>query len=167
MPSIKWHWILLQNEPINCKLSWNLDVDPVRSGLQGRTSNGPDSTGASDGTSNGVGGVAKWSKATVCKTVIRRFESARRLLFTCLRHRGNLNPLNAKRYTLNAIRYLLPWAQRRISTQNRKSKIVNSLRPSPSVLCHPFSVWSLPWACRRERVGVKIMKFEGYLVFSY
>ena len=35
----------------------------------------------------GVGGVAKWSKATVCKTVIRRFESARRLLFTCLRHR--------------------------------------------------------------------------------
>ena len=31
-----------------------------------------------------VGGVAKWSKATVCKTVIRRFESARRLfLFHC------------------------------------------------------------------------------------
>ncbi len=27
------------------------------------------------------GGVAKRSKATVCKTVIRRFESARRLLF--------------------------------------------------------------------------------------
>jgi hypothetical protein len=26
-----------------------------------------------------VGGVAKWSKATVCKTVIRRFESGRRL----------------------------------------------------------------------------------------
>jgi hypothetical protein len=26
-----------------------------------------------------VGGVAKWSKAAVCKTAIRRFESARRL----------------------------------------------------------------------------------------
>ena len=59
--------------------SRNFHVGPVRSGLQGRTSNGQDSAGASDGTSNGVGGVAKWSKATVCKTVIRRFESARRL----------------------------------------------------------------------------------------
>ena len=28
-----------------------------------------------------VGGVAKWPKATVCKTVIRRFESGRRLFF--------------------------------------------------------------------------------------
>ncbi len=27
------------------------------------------------------GGVAKWPKATVCKTVIRRFESDRRLSF--------------------------------------------------------------------------------------
>lgn len=49
---IKMKFALLQNEPITCKISEYFKL----------------------------GGVAKRPKATVCKTVIRRFESGRRLL---------------------------------------------------------------------------------------